>query len=579
MRKPFEILFLFFLVLGVFYPSIFAEPASIDDRQMIQALLNRDGLDWVALFLPASGLYYYRPLIGLSFHADAVLLGSHPMLVHFENVLIHALNTLLLFCILMEWNKKRAGRPDEKEHTPLLLAAFFGLHPLVAEPVNWISGRTDLLACLFVLASFLCFLRNTEKKAGLDIAAALLFLCGLWAKEVAIGLVPVVLFLALQDEGFAIRRRWRAIAGRCLPFLAALLLYVFMRTGGQIGQDIGVMTAVHGGHGAEHFPLAAKMLSLIKAIGFYSQKILWPFPLNFAIVEINRPVALTVGIATLLGLALGLLFLRRRPFLLGLVWIFSFLAPALPVAVNRMAWTPLAERYLYISLAGLCLALLTLLTGRWKRSASLALLALLLGFGAATAQRNIVWQKNLTLWQDVVEKSPNFVAGHNDYGLALLRAGKKAEAEKHLALAASLVGDSSASGRNKVKANLALVKDDLETQVATLETILQEEKNSKQRRQTASQLISLLNRALTEKKGEAAQRREWLAKMAGLHQELFALDKNPYHLYRIGQLRLGLGEKDEARQAFTEVCRSSADYYTGPACTLAEKLAKELSGE
>ncbi len=578
MRYPFQIIFLLFVILGVFYPSLFAESLSIDDRQMIQALLNSKGLDLGTLFFPTNSRYYYRPLIGLSFYADAALLGSHPMLVHFENVLIHALNTLLLFCILRHWSA-RLGRTDETGQAPLLLAAFFGLHPLATEPVNWISGRTDLLACLFVLASFLCLLRNAGKRVWPDIAAALLFLCGLWAKEAAIGLVPVVLFLSLQDEGFEISRRWRAIAGRCLPFLAALLAYAFMRTGGRIAQDTGVMTAIHGGHGAEHFSLASKALSLIKAIGFYSQKILWPFPLNFAIVEINRPVALAVGIATIFGLAAGLLFFRRRPFMAGLAWLFSFLAPALPVAVNRMAWTPLAERYLYIPLAGLCLLLLSLLAGRQKRIATLALLALLLGFGAATAQRNIVWQQNLTLWQDVVEKSPTFAPGHNDYGLALLRAGRKAEAEKHLALAASLVGDASSRGSSKVRANLTLVKDDLETQVATLEAILQEEKNTKQRRQTASQLISLLNRALTEKKGEVPQRREWLAKMAGLHQDLFALDKNPYHLYRMGQLQLALGEKAVARQAFADTCRSSDDYYTKPACTLAEKLGKELRGE
>jgi len=573
MRRPFPYLLLAFIVLGIFYPVIFAESLSTDDQEMIQSYVNMTSLDWQGLFWPTGPAYYYRPLLGLSFYSDWIFFGSQNAATHLVNILIHLANTILLYRILLF-----VSRPQrESNNWPLLAAIFFGLHPLVTEPVNWISGRTDLLAGFFVLASLLLFMCNTGKKLWRDSLAAFLFLCGLWSKEVAIGLLPVVAFACLQEHTFALKRKWREIARRTAPFFTATILYLLLRTSGRIAQDIGVMSAIRGGHGAEHFPLAAKLSSLIKAIGFYSQKIIWPFPLNFAIIEVNRPVAMTVGIATIILIGLALFFWRRRPSMLGLVWICCFLAPALPVAVNRVAWTPLAERYLYLPLMGLCL-LLVMSLGRYadKKIPALAMTVLLMIFGAITAQRNIVWQKNITLWQDVVEKSPNFAAGHNDYALALQREGKSVEAKEHLAKAESLA---TGTGKNLAKSNAAIQNGDSNTQLAKLAAILQNEQSPKLRAQILYKIIRLLNGKLQQAGNDSAKQRELIEKSLHYQKELAKTDKNPYHTYCIGQFQLALGDKTTARANFALVCETSNDYYTKPACTLAEKLAREQQGE
>ncbi|MEW6518813.1 MAG: hypothetical protein AB1461_05320 [Thermodesulfobacteriota bacterium] len=578
MRRPFPLLLLAFLILGIFYPTIFAESLSIDDKEMIRGYINMTAFDWRGLFFPQSAPYYYRPLLGLSFYSDQFLFDNHASIAHLENILFHLASTLLLFQILLNVTN-RGESAKERDYIPLLFAAFFGLHPLTTEPVNWISGRTDLLAGFFVLSSFLVFQQNNEKKLWRDLLAAFLFLCGLWSKEVAIGLLAVIFFACLQEQGFAIQQKWRDIARRVLPFLGATFIYGFMRTGGMFTNDIGVMTAIRGGHGAENFPLFSKFLSLIKTIGFYSQKILWPFPLNFAIVEINSSMALWVGIITLICLAAALLFLRRRSAMLGIVWIFCFLAPALPIAVNRVAWTPLAERYLYLPLMGLTLFMAIILSriSIQKYIVLFPIAVLLFGFGTATAQRNIIWQKNITLWQDVVEKSPNFTAGHNDYALALLREGKREEAEKHFVIAESLA---QGTGKNLAKSNIALMNADFEQQLAMLDAIQQNEQSSKLRSQVLYKMIRLINGKLIKSDETAMENHVDLTrKLLACQQQLAELDKNPYHLYRIGQLHLALGEKEAARTAFATTCQESNDYYTQPACILAKNLAKEMSGE
>ena len=571
MRRHFSFLLLAVLVLGLFYPSIFAESLSTDDQEMIRGYLNMTSLDWQGLFWPSSSHYYYRPLIGLSFYIDHILFDNHSAIAHLENILLHLANTFLLYGIL------RTIAPTREDELPLLAAIFFGVHPLAAEPVNWISGRTDLLAGFFVLLSFSFFLHNSKRTLGWDLLAAFWFLCGLWSKEVAIGLLPVIFFACLQEQHFTIQRKWREITICGFPFFTATLLYGLMRTGGQLSQDLGVISAFHGRLGAEHFPLYAKLVSLITAIGFYSQKILYPFPLNFAIVEINRPVALAVGVIALISLALALFLYRRRAIMLGLIWIPCFLAPSLPVAVNLVAWTPLAERYLYLPLMGLCLIIAPLMAdSAKKKSIAFVMSILLCGVGTATAQRNIVWQKNSTLWQDVVEKNPDFAPGHNDYAMALLREGKKDEAKKHFTLAENLAKDHM---KNRVSSNIAMLEGDINQQLPKLEAIRQFEQTPHLRCQVLQKMIRLVNAELGRTGITKEKQQAWTRKLLTYQEQLAVLDKNPYHLYRIGQLHLALREKTAAKAAFETICQTSNDYFTQPACTLAKRLAQETKGE
>lgn len=565
MRSQFYPLFISFLILSLYYPSIFSENLSIDDYGMISGLINKDRLNIQQLFFPSSGLYYYRPLLILSFWSDYFFFGSQPVIAHFINILLHLVNTLLLFKLLQHM-------VSEKESPwPLLLAIFFGIHPLVTEPVNWISGRTDILAGLFVLLSFLLFTRKGPNLFTNNLLAAFCYLCGLWSKEVAIGLLPIVFWMSFRDHQI-IQASWASVVGRLLPFVIVTLVYFLMRTGG-VCLDSGVYTALHGGHGAELFTLTSKTQSLIKAIGFYSHKVLWPFPLNFAIIDINRPLAWLFGIVALVGLAVVVFRYTLRSFSLGLIWFFSFLAPALPVAVNRMAWTPLAERYLYLPLMGLCLLLVYGLAAspRKRRTQVILLMGFILfPWGIATAQRNLVWQKNLTLWQDVVKKSPNCTGGHNELALALMREGRKEEAKKHLQIAALLAKKGKDSDR--VLGNLALQEKNIEQKVQALEKILSNSTATENKVPILSQMVRVINNELAHGQMDQEMELIWLEKLLKCHQQLAVLAPNPYHLYRIGQLQLALGNTAAALDAFSQTCRNSHDYYTQPACTLAKRL-------
>jgi hypothetical protein len=90
---------------------------------------------------------YYRPLVTLTFIADAIIGRGSLVVPHVTNVLIHCAVAFMLFVFLQQ-----LGTP---KRTALILALLFAAHPLASNAVSWIPGRNDSLCALFLLLSFI----------------------------------------------------------------------------------------------------------------------------------------------------------------------------------------------------------------------------------------------------------------------------------------------------------------------------------------------------------------------------------------------------------------------------------------
>jgi len=99
MQKNNSILLLVFLILGVYYPAIFAEVNSLDDFRMLDGLPQSGKLDVLSLFNPANAIGYFRPLVIFSYYLDNSVLNLPPQAMHLENILIHLLNSHLVLWI------------------------------------------------------------------------------------------------------------------------------------------------------------------------------------------------------------------------------------------------------------------------------------------------------------------------------------------------------------------------------------------------------------------------------------------------------------------------------------------------
>ncbi|MCD6361655.1 MAG: hypothetical protein J7M38_12435, partial [Armatimonadetes bacterium] len=115
-----------------------------------------------------------------------------PSYFHLANLLVHVLNVLVVFAILRLLLRR--------EWAAFIGAGLFGLHPVQAEPVCWITGMKDLMGALLALLALWQYLTGAtlaadERAAGrsrLHFALApALFALALLAKPTAVGL-PII---------------------------------------------------------------------------------------------------------------------------------------------------------------------------------------------------------------------------------------------------------------------------------------------------------------------------------------------------------------------------------------------------
>lgn len=559
--------------LVAYYPTLHAGYNSVDDLEMINAVDQIGPLDIPQLIFPHGTAYYYRPLIIFSYMFDRDVWGALPSFMHLENILLHLCCALLVFAItrrlLPLWGDKSLG-------LALLAGLFFAVHPLTTESVCWISGRTDLLMTVFLLLAVrltLVALSSESILAGL--AGGLALLLASLAKEVAVFVLPGLLWLIFVYPGQGslldrLRSRWPTLLMPMAGTGGYFLLRYFASA-----RDSGVNTALKGVVAGGDYDYLNKARVALKVYGFYFKKLLIPWPLNFGIVEIS-------GWYVLVGVLLGvvLIYLAWRADVVGAFgWMaFFVLSPALLVVFGKMTWTPLAERYLYTSVA-LIAPLVAFLVVRMGKSfkvnrslpRDLALTALLLVFFGTTLHRAWIWQDNLRLYQDTVAMSPDFIPAKNELASAFMNRGRLAEAQSILR---GIEANGSVAGYINDDMNLALIllsREDPDGAMAILRPLL--DKNPKK----YYDLLQLMIRTNDQRLGkvvdaaakEAIHRENlgWLLEQQGLRPQ-------PFTLYRIGKRYLALGDNVRALESFEQAyAQTPGDaYYREPAAKFIRQL-------
>ncbi len=570
-------LILVFIVLGVYYPAIFAPLNSVDDFEMYDVLINRNDFSFRNILFPGAMGTYYRPLLDISFLADMYIWGLEESFMHLENILFHLVNTLLLFAIA-----RRVSRQLGVESPyPLLLAPlFFAIHPLNSESIIWVSGRTDLLAGMFILLSTFVSLNQKRHCLSAFLAAFCLLLACL-AKDTAIFFLPAALLFPFfrtgqgdRNDAETLIRVFRNNLSHFFIFITAGGGYFLFRSLAFSRGDLGakqVMTHVVGGQGAD-FLLSLRLV--LKAAGFYVKKLFVPFPLNFGIVHVSD---LYIIIALLLLAVLIRLFLRRTLNGYFFVAAAAIGSSALLVPLLRMTWTPLAERYMYVPCAYFVLGI-TFSAYRWtvKHNAHhfmvpvVACLAAIAVYG--TARRAILWQDNLALFEDCRRKSPDFIPAQNEIAGALYRRGNTEAACRviksikpdgelinsqylQLSKAAALINEGNTGEARSLLRQL--LKKPGKHEVLIIKRLL---KLNEYEQQNGKVGIGAFYRENTQ-----------------LMSRLYDLTGDPFYLYRLGQALMFAGERSKACDAFQRVINTASPkaYYYPVARKLLDKNSKK----
>jgi protein O-mannosyl-transferase len=372
----------------------------------------------LAALITTPALGYPEPVMVLMFWVERGLFGLVPWVFHLDNLLLHLISVVLLFVL--------ARRLGLGERASALAALIFGVHPLVAEPVAWVTGRKELLAGALALGGLVVLLREGERIAPARWAAAqLLFALAFFTKP-TFGVAPVVAgALLVSRRGMPLRRLWPL-----LPLIAgfgAAALYGF---GGHA--QIGAVVTRSWSEAA---------LDVAGAAALQLRHLVLPSDLGAAYYRVPGDpsiVAMVLGVAALSALALAAV--RRRGSLVGPCLLFLVIAylPAGGFLPNRR-WV--ADSYMYLTVSAFALTVASLVEERWPAQLRrwgvplAALLALTLSLGAAVQART--FSANATLWQPVVERYPD-----RPEPLALLGFGQIADGdEAAAAIAFSTLAD------------------------------------------------------------------------------------------------------------------------------------------
>lgn len=578
LKIPYQILLLLFVVLGVYYPSLFGLTNSVDDAKMLQIVLNSDHRHWFDLFLHGSRNNYYRPLLMATFFADMHLWLLEESFLHLENILLHAFNTVWIFLLARQVGN--ALYSNRVPHwAPFCAALLFAVHPVNTEPVNWISGRTDVLAGFFLLPAVWLLLRGLASgRSLLSCMGGVLFLCACLSKETAVFIFPAGAFFCFWVWEQRSGRYWRdgtlRLTSHYWVWIVSLLLYFFMRTAAK-PVDKGVHHVVNAA-GGETYAFFDGVRIFLKAAGFYVKKLFVPWPLNFAIIGASD---LYVGLGVVFLVAIAIWLWRRSLLAMIFLAVACLLSSALLVPLLNMTWTPLAERYLYLPGAFFVVGLVFFfipLAQRFSKSQAMVFVfvPLISVFTVSTYQRNVIWQDNLALYQDTNRKTPNFAPVRNELALALIKNGRVDEGQ-------SIFLD------NKIQKKGSETYYSPENHALVYWRKGQFEEAGKlfweaaeKSRRTAP---TVLKKYLKLMEGRLLKDAD-ISDISVLRQEiqrvqvaLYEKTNDPFWLYRQAKFHLAQGERDTALKLFEQASLEAPDhsFYKQPAAKFVNNLKKE----
>jgi tetratricopeptide (TPR) repeat protein len=369
--------------------------------------------------LPANRTY--RPFVSTSLALDYALgHGYNPVAFHLGTLLVFLLLLATLFQLYGRTLSAIAGETQTATYAALFATAWYGLHPALAETVNYIIQRGDIYAALGVAASLALFAcRPNLRRTGLYL---LPFLFGVLSKPPAI-VLPALLFAWVLYFERVPRNNLRHAALLTLPSLvtgiAAMALQAAMTPKSFTPATISRVD----------YLLTQPYVLLRQAITFF-------LPIHLNVDTDLQPFttlnpAASAGLLFLAALIAAIALTARRPQLrpisFGLLW---FLVANIPTSVYTLSEVENDHR-MVLPFIGLTLAVtwsLTLLVQRLTapraRAAMMTAGILLLAANAyGTVRRNIVWRTDASLWLDDTLKSPHNGRGLMNYGLTQMAIG------------------------------------------------------------------------------------------------------------------------------------------------------------
>jgi protein O-mannosyl-transferase len=366
---------------------------NIDDDAYVQfqPLVNK-GIRSAGIAFAFTGSHSsnWHPLTTLSHMLDCTMFGVKPTPMHWENLLWHTVNSVLVF---FSWRALSSAT-----WRSALIAAVFAVHPLHVESVAWISERKDVLHAFFWLLGLLAYAayaRAASRKNYALVALALVF--ALLSKPMAVTFPCTLLLLDFWPLRRWPDRRWRQLIIEKIPLFALVAVHSVL--------TFVVQRASGAANFGERFTLDARIGNALVAYARYLGKTFWPESLSPLYFHPGYWPSPTLIVA--LGVVVTVTILawrhwRTRPWLaFGWLWFLGTLVPVLGLV--QVGAQSMADRYMYVPILGV----VTIVA--WECAAAAALwpkvrgpliaaaAAALVGSGVLTTRQVRAWENSITL--------------------------------------------------------------------------------------------------------------------------------------------------------------------------------------
>lgn len=401
---------------------------------------------------------YWRPLFLFSLAVNYALDSSRPFGYHLVNNLIHILNGILVFQLMLYILQKR--------WPAFLTALIFVIHPAQSENVAYTPGRGDLLASLFILLG-LIFWKNSfaGKRYSYSVFwACTFFVLALMSRESAVVfplLAMIVFIFVYWPENKIIPAIKRGLI-KTIPFWLITIVYFALRFTVLNFNDF--LNFGNLDPGSVYFQrLSVRLYTFSHALLEYFRVLFYPtnvherftFPIHRSFFDL--PVLVGVmAVAAIMAVAMRLYLKDKskiqagfsaiseaRIWFFGWGWFFAALLPGSGIIPTNVI---MHDHRLYLPLIGVFAVFYYYLDKvleyagikdfKFFRNIVISgLIFYLIFLSGITVKRAIIWGKPIDLFEETLRYEPDAVFAHNTLAAEYINIGNYEKAKNNLLIA------------------------------------------------------------------------------------------------------------------------------------------------
>ncbi|MEE3233064.1 MAG: tetratricopeptide repeat protein [Candidatus Latescibacterota bacterium] len=372
----------------------------------------------------------YRPILLVSYVANYALFGEGAGSFHIFNVILHAVNAVLVFVLMLQLGISNWGSRS--------VSLVFAIHPLTTETVYYVSSRSESLMALGVLSSLISYLIWSSHKRNwwylISLAGGTF---AVLSKSVGVVFLPLIFLVEVYRSGLNVASaKFKYFAG----YLLIVAIYLF-----QIWASISIAV------GQPVRSLTTQVLTQIKVWVYYLFLLVSPYKLSvehfFLEGKSVEELVVILSLTFLTSIACVVIFIGRRIVKLGLCWSIISLVPASLVPLIVI----LNEHRLYLSIVGMGIVTVAIWQNFYFQKRKLAVATFTLysiGFLSISCQQGTVWKNEESLWRNAVQISPKSLKTQLRWADSLAKREDYVEAEQAYLRALLLRPGHPAAGNN-----------------------------------------------------------------------------------------------------------------------------------